>query len=145
MSTDDESRAKQGVYGITVAAELSGFGTQALRFYEQHGLINPARTTGGTRRYSSLRWRGLVGGVCGSNGASTEQGAKSEYPEHHDRQRAQHDREIAAVTTEKARRLGGPRMSAACSCGGRYCGTCTCGLISNPASVGRWPVLICVQ
>ncbi|MDI9975843.1 MerR family transcriptional regulator [Rhodococcus sp. IEGM 1307] len=25
---------------------------QALRFYEQHGLINPARTSGGTRRYS---------------------------------------------------------------------------------------------
>ncbi|MFW2242749.1 MerR family transcriptional regulator [Rhodococcus opacus] len=52
MSNDDKSRAKQGVYGITVASELSGFGTQALRFYEQHGLINPARTSGGTRRYS---------------------------------------------------------------------------------------------
>ena len=25
---------------------------QALRFYEQHGLINPASTSGGTRRYS---------------------------------------------------------------------------------------------
>jgi MerR family transcriptional regulator/heat shock protein HspR len=44
--------SETGVYGITVASELSGFGTQALRFYEQHGLINPARTSGGTRRYS---------------------------------------------------------------------------------------------
>ncbi|MDT2004809.1 MerR family transcriptional regulator [Rhodococcus opacus] len=52
MATDDESRAKRGVYGITVASELSGFGVQALRFYEQHGLITPARTGGGTRRYS---------------------------------------------------------------------------------------------
>ncbi|TQC45714.1 MerR family transcriptional regulator [Rhodococcus sp. WS4] len=52
MATDDESRAKRGVYGIAVASELSGFGIQALRFYEQHGLITPARTSGGTRRYS---------------------------------------------------------------------------------------------
>ncbi|MFC0450571.1 MerR family transcriptional regulator [Rhodococcus jostii] len=52
MATDDESRAKRGVYGIAVASELSGFGVQALRFYEQHGLITPARTSGGTRRYS---------------------------------------------------------------------------------------------
>ncbi|BAH51434.1 MerR family transcriptional regulator [Rhodococcus opacus] len=52
MVVDDESRARRGVYGITVASELSGFGTQALRFYEQHGLITPSRTSGGTRRYS---------------------------------------------------------------------------------------------
>ncbi|MDF3312608.1 MerR family transcriptional regulator [Rhodococcus sp. T2V] len=52
MATEDGSRAQQGVYGISVASELSGFGTQALRFYEQHGLISPARSTGGTRRYS---------------------------------------------------------------------------------------------
>ncbi|MFE5703692.1 MerR family transcriptional regulator [Rhodococcus koreensis] len=52
MPTEDGSRAQQGVYGISVASELSGFGTQALRFYEQYGLISPARSTGGTRRYS---------------------------------------------------------------------------------------------
>jgi MerR family transcriptional regulator, heat shock protein HspR len=41
-----------GVYGISVAAELAECGIQALRLYEQRGLISPARTVGGTRRYS---------------------------------------------------------------------------------------------
>jgi DNA-binding transcriptional MerR regulator len=41
-----------GVYGITVAAELSGMSAQALRLYERKGLLQPDRTTGGTRRYS---------------------------------------------------------------------------------------------
>jgi DNA-binding transcriptional MerR regulator len=40
------------VYGISVAAELSGVGEQSLRLYEQRGLLTPARTAGGTRRYS---------------------------------------------------------------------------------------------
>jgi DNA-binding transcriptional MerR regulator len=46
---DDPSR---GVYGISVAAELLGMGSQNLRAYERHGLVEPARTDGGTRRYS---------------------------------------------------------------------------------------------
>jgi DNA-binding transcriptional MerR regulator len=41
------------VYGISVAAELSNTSVQALRLYERHGLITPARTEGGTRRYSA--------------------------------------------------------------------------------------------
>ena len=41
-----------GVYGITVAAELDGMSVQALRLYERKGLLEPARTEGGTRRYS---------------------------------------------------------------------------------------------
>ncbi|WP_327172945.1 MerR family transcriptional regulator [Mycolicibacterium mucogenicum] len=41
------------VYGITVAAELSGAPTQSLRLWERHGLLTPARTDGGTRRYSA--------------------------------------------------------------------------------------------
>ncbi len=49
---DESSRSRRGVYGISVASELSGFGMQALRLYEQHGLVTPARTEGGTRRYS---------------------------------------------------------------------------------------------
>jgi MerR family transcriptional regulator, heat shock protein HspR len=40
------------VYGISVAAELAGMGMHSLRLYEQHGLVTPARTAGGTRRYS---------------------------------------------------------------------------------------------
>ncbi|WAM18980.1 MerR family transcriptional regulator [Rhodococcus sp. JS3073] len=49
---DSESPSLRGVYGISVAAELSGFGVAALRLYEDYGLITPGRTIGGTRRYS---------------------------------------------------------------------------------------------
>src|SRR5271168_2045741 len=42
-----------GVYGITVAAELSGIAVQSLRLYERHGLLTPIRSDGGTRRYSA--------------------------------------------------------------------------------------------
>jgi MerR family transcriptional regulator/heat shock protein HspR len=42
----------RGVYGISVAAEISGTGVQTLRLYESRGLLSPARTDGGTRRYS---------------------------------------------------------------------------------------------
>jgi DNA-binding transcriptional MerR regulator len=40
------------VYAISVAAELTGTGVQSLRLYERVGLIEPSRTSGGTRRYS---------------------------------------------------------------------------------------------
>ena len=43
----------QGVYGISVAADLVGMGVQTLRLYEARGLIEPARTDGGTRLYSA--------------------------------------------------------------------------------------------
>jgi MerR family transcriptional regulator/heat shock protein HspR len=42
-----------GVYGISVAAELSGISVQSLRLYERNGLLTPARSDGGTRRYSA--------------------------------------------------------------------------------------------
>jgi DNA-binding transcriptional MerR regulator len=35
-----------------VASELTGIGPQTLRLYERRGLLTPARTSGGTRRYS---------------------------------------------------------------------------------------------
>ncbi len=40
------------VYVISVAAELSGMHPQTLRNYERVGLLRPARTRGGNRRYS---------------------------------------------------------------------------------------------
>lgn len=40
------------MYAISVAAELTGTGVQSLRLYERIGLVEPARTPGGTRRYS---------------------------------------------------------------------------------------------
>ena len=42
----------RGVYAISVAAELVGTGVQNLRVYERRGLLEPERTSGGTRRYS---------------------------------------------------------------------------------------------
>src|SRR6478672_3372985 len=45
--------AARGVYGISVAAELAGTGVQNLRAHEARGLLEPARTEGGTRRYSA--------------------------------------------------------------------------------------------
>lgn len=47
------SPASQGVYAISVAAELVGMGQQNLRLYERKGLLEPGRTEGGTRRYSN--------------------------------------------------------------------------------------------
>lgn len=37
---------------ISVAAELAGMHPQTLRIYERRGLVRPARTQGGNRRYS---------------------------------------------------------------------------------------------
>lgn len=42
----------QAVYVISVAAELAGVHPQTLRIYERKGLVEPARTRGGSRRYS---------------------------------------------------------------------------------------------
>jgi MerR family transcriptional regulator/heat shock protein HspR len=39
-------------YVISVAAELTGVHPQTLRAYERVGLVRPARTPGGGRRYS---------------------------------------------------------------------------------------------
>lgn len=43
---------ERGVYVISVAAELAGVHPQTLRIYERKGLLDPARTGGGSRRYS---------------------------------------------------------------------------------------------
>ena len=42
----------RAVYVISVAAELAGMHPQTLRIYERKGLLEPARTEGGSRRYS---------------------------------------------------------------------------------------------
>lgn len=47
----DPSRT-QGVYMISVAAELAGMHPQTLRIYEARGLITPQRSKGKTRLYS---------------------------------------------------------------------------------------------
>ena len=60
----DPTRA---LYAISVAAQLTGIHPQSIRSYEDHGLVVPARTHGGTRRYSDQditrlqRINGLLG------------------------------------------------------------------------------------
>jgi MerR family transcriptional regulator/heat shock protein HspR len=46
------SRSSQGVFAISVAAEMVSMEIQNLRVYERRGLVDPARTAGGTRLYS---------------------------------------------------------------------------------------------
>jgi MerR family transcriptional regulator, heat shock protein HspR len=52
LTGDSIARSARGVYGIAVTSELSGVAQQTLRLYERRGLLTPARTDGGTRRYS---------------------------------------------------------------------------------------------
>jgi MerR family transcriptional regulator, heat shock protein HspR len=47
-----EADPDRPVYAISVAAELVGADPQSLRLYEAKGLLSPARSRGGTRRYS---------------------------------------------------------------------------------------------
>lgn len=51
INADDAARVR-AVYIISVAAELAGVHPQTLRIYERKGLLEPARTRGGSRRYS---------------------------------------------------------------------------------------------
>jgi MerR family transcriptional regulator, heat shock protein HspR len=44
--------SNRALYVISVAAELAGMHPQTLRIYERRGLVDPARTGGGSRRYS---------------------------------------------------------------------------------------------
>src|SRR5579871_2890529 len=44
--------ATRAVYVISVAAELAGVHPQTLRIYEREGLLDPRRTSGGSRRFS---------------------------------------------------------------------------------------------
>lgn len=57
MSDEPDNERTSGqritaVYVISVAAELAGMHPQTLRIYERRGLVTPARTQGGNRRYS---------------------------------------------------------------------------------------------
>ena len=48
----DREHRTRALYVISVAAELAGVHPQTLRIYERKGLVDPARTGGGSRRYS---------------------------------------------------------------------------------------------
>ncbi|MEV7694228.1 MerR family transcriptional regulator [Microbacterium sp. NPDC089189] len=50
--SDDEIDEDAPVFAIATAAELAGMHPQTLRQYDRLGLVVPARTKGGSRRYS---------------------------------------------------------------------------------------------
>lgn len=50
--TDPAVTSSTGVFAISVVSEMVGTGVQNLRLYERRGLVDPARTAGGTRLYS---------------------------------------------------------------------------------------------
>lgn len=50
---DDEIDEDAPIFAIAVAAELSNMHPQTLRQYDRLGLVVPARTQGGSRRYSA--------------------------------------------------------------------------------------------
>jgi DNA-binding transcriptional MerR regulator len=52
MSGDFPAGPGEGLFPISVVTELTGVGANRLRGYERAGLLRPARTDGGVRRYS---------------------------------------------------------------------------------------------
>ena len=46
------TRSSQGVFAISVAADMVSMQIQNLRVYERRGLLDPSRTSGGSRLYS---------------------------------------------------------------------------------------------
>ncbi|MCW2836991.1 MAG: regulatory protein MerR [Marmoricola sp.] len=50
--SDRATGRSTGVFAISVAAEMLSMQVQNLRVYERRGLVDPDRTTGGTRLYS---------------------------------------------------------------------------------------------
>lgn len=52
MSVDDRLDENSPILAIAAAAELAGMHPQTLRQYDRIGLVIPARTQGGSRRYS---------------------------------------------------------------------------------------------
>lgn len=52
-SRGHQATEERGVYPMSVATDLLGMHAQTLRKYEREGLVEPARTTGGSRRFSA--------------------------------------------------------------------------------------------
>lgn len=52
MAHDEDVDEETPIFAITVAAQLAGMHPQTLRQYDRLGLVVPARTQGGSRRYA---------------------------------------------------------------------------------------------
>ena len=103
--TDD--RFHRAVYVISVAAELAGVHPQTLRIYERRGLLAPARTAGGSRRYSDadlalleriaeLTDEGL--NLAGVQRVLELERAVAELQDQLDQARRTHERQLAELT-----------------------------------------------
>lgn len=61
MTSDSAPAAPEGsLVGITEAAAIIGLTAHTLRYYEQQGLVHPARNAAGYREYSTAVLRRLV-------------------------------------------------------------------------------------
>ena len=56
----------RGVYGISVAAELVGMGSQTLRLYEHRGLLEPARSSAAPASTAAKTWNDSAASVTWS-------------------------------------------------------------------------------
>lgn len=52
QEVDGVAERRRGVFAISVAADMVSMEIQNLRVYERRGLVEPARSPGGTRLYS---------------------------------------------------------------------------------------------
>ncbi len=98
----------RAVYVISVAAELAGVHPQTLRIYERKGLVEPARTSGGSRRYSQAdidrlsRIAELTNSGLNLAGVYLVLGLEQQVADHAEALR-QRDRRIEELQAEAAR------------------------------------------
>ncbi len=109
MTPADRNREMaRALYVISVAAELAGVHAQTLRIYERKGLVEPARTPGGSRRYSDRDIARLQRIQELTNQGLNLAGVKRvlELEAENDRLRSEVDtiRQQAVVAVEEARR-----------------------------------------
>jgi MerR family transcriptional regulator, heat shock protein HspR len=107
LPEEEQTRAR-AVYVISVAAELAGLHPQTLRIYERKGLVDPARTGGGSRRYSDddidqlRRIQELT--AEGLNLAGVKRVVELEAEVRHLRRELEETRARAAAAVERAHR-----------------------------------------
>jgi len=118
-----------GVYGITTAAQLAGMSVQALRLYERKGLLEPTRTSGGTRRYSDTdiarlrRISVLIAEGINLTGIGRVLGLEADNADLHAHNTTLRNRNTALTDTNNALRAGPDNANAAGSPARRRTGT----------------------
>lgn len=106
---DRESEATE-VYVISVAAELAGMHAQTLRTYDRLGLVTPARTSGGGRRYSprDISMLRKIQALSQDEGVNLA-GIKAIIELTEERDRLEAERDALAAEVAELRKAGPPR------------------------------------